>query len=128
LLTSGEHKGILDPFSDFDEWDREFIQGLLDNLHQQFITAVKEGRGDRLTGGDELFSGLFWTGQESVGLGLSDGIGSPGHVAREVIGAEEIVDYSQERDLFERFAERVGTAFASTLAQLGGAAATPMLR
>ncbi len=118
LLTAGEHKGILDPFSTFDEWDREFIQGLLDNLHQQFITAVKEGRGDRLSGGDELFSGLFWTGQESVGLGLSDGLGSASFVAREVIGAETLVDYSQQRDLFERLAERVGTAFAATLAGL----------
>ena len=122
LVTAGEHKGILDPFSDFDEWDREFIQGLLDNLHQQFITAVKEGRGDRLQGGDELFSGLFWTGKESIGLGLSDGLGSPGYVAREVIGTEEMVDYSQQRDLFERFAERIGTAFATTFAQLSGSA------
>jgi protease-4 len=127
LITAGEHKGILDPFSTFDEWDREFIQGLLDNLHQQFIGAVKQGRGERLKGGEELFSGLFWTGEESVGLGLSDGLGSPGYVAREVIGVEETVDYSQQRDLFERFAERIGTAFATTFAQLTGAA-TPVFR
>lgn len=120
LLTAGEHKGILDPFSGFDEWDREFIQGLLDNLHGQFIAAVKEGRGDRLEGGDELFSGLFWTGEESVGLGLSDGLGSPSYVAREVVGAETLVDYSQERDIFERVAERVGTSFATALAELVG--------
>lgn len=118
LLTAGEHKGILDPFSNFDEWDREFIQGLLDNLHQQFITAVKDGRGDRLSGGDELFSGLFWTGQESVPLGLSDGLGSASYVAREIIGAEKLVDYSQERDLFERLSERVGTAMANRLAEI----------
>ncbi len=120
LLTAGEHKGILDPFSEFDDWDRDFIQGLLDNLHQQFTTAVKEGRGDRLKGGDELFSGLFWTGQESVALGLSDGLGSASFVAREVVGAERLVDYSQKRDLFERFAERIGTAFAYRLAELTG--------
>lgn len=120
LLTAGEHKGILDPFSDFNDWDKDFIQGLLDNLHQQFITAVKEGRGDRLKGGDELFSGLFWTGQESVTLGLSDGLGSASFVAREVVGAERLVDYSQKRDLFERFAERIGTAFAHRLAELTG--------
>ncbi|MGB5733374.1 MAG: S49 family peptidase, partial [Thiohalocapsa sp.] len=73
LLTAGDHKGILDPFSPLSEWDKDYLQGLLDNLHEQFIAAVKEGRGDRLKGGDELFSGLFWTGEESVKLGLSDG-------------------------------------------------------
>lgn len=121
LLTAGEHKGILDPFSDFDDWDREFIQGLLDNLHQQFITAVKEGRGDRLQGGDELFSGLFWTGQESLELGLSDGLGSAASVAREIVGTEKVIDYSQQRDLLERFAERVGTTLANRLVELTGA-------
>ncbi|NEX16692.1 MAG: S49 family peptidase [Halochromatium sp.] len=127
LLTAGEHKGILDPFSNFDDWDRKFIQGLLDNLHAQFITAVKEGRGDRLKGGEELFSGLFWTGEESVGLGLSDGLGSPSSVAREIVGVETLVDYSQERDIWERVAERVGTSFASALAAISGAGA-PSLR
>ncbi|NBC48865.1 MAG: S49 family peptidase [Gammaproteobacteria bacterium] len=127
LITAGEHKGILDPFSQLEEQDREFLQGLLDNLHQQFINAVKEGRGDRLKGGEELFSGLFWTGEESVDLGLSDGLGSPGYVAREIIGVEEVVDYSQERDLLDRFAERLGAAFATTLAELTGSA-LPVLR
>jgi protease-4 len=127
LLTAGEHKGILDPFSNFDEWDRDFIQGLLDNLHAQFIAAVKEGRGDRLKGGDELFSGLFWTGEESVGLGLSDGVGSTSYVAREIVGAETLVDYSQERDIWERVAERVGTSLATTLAEISGVGA-PSLR
>jgi protease-4 len=120
LLTAGEHKGILDPFSPLSDWDREFLQGLLDQLHEQFITAVKEGRGDRLEGGDELFTGLFWTGEESVALGLSDGIGSTGYVAREIIGAEDTVKYTEKRDLLERFADRVGTAFASTLVELTG--------
>jgi len=127
LLTAGEHKGILDPFSNFDDWDRRFVQGLLDNLHAQFITAVKEGRGDRLKGGEELFSGLFWTGEESVGLGLSDGLGSPAYVAREIVGVETLVDYSQERDLWERVAERIGTSFASALVAISGAG-TPSLR
>jgi protease-4 len=127
LLTAGEHKGILDPFSSFDDWDRDFIQGLLDNLHDQFIAAVKEGRGDRLTGGEELFSGLFWTGEESVDLGLSDGLGSSSYVAREIVGAETLVDYSKKRDLLERVAERVGTSLATTLAELSGAG-TPSLR
>ncbi len=127
LLTAGEHKAILDPFTSFDEWDREFIQGLLDNLHAQFIAAVKEGRGDRLKGGDELFSGLFWTGEESVNLGLSDGLGSAAYVAREVVEAETLVDYSQERDIWERVAERIGTSVATALAEIIGVA-TPSLR
>jgi protease-4 len=127
LLTAGEHKGILDPFSPLGEWERDFLQGLLDNLHAQFINAVKEGRGDRLNGGDELFSGLFWSGEKSVELGLSDGLGSPGYVAREIIGAEEMVKYSQKRDLLERFADRVGSALASTLVELTGIGA-PSLR
>jgi protease-4 len=120
LLTAGEHKGMLDPFSPLSDWDKQFLQGLLDQLHQQFISAVKEGRGERLNGGDELFSGLFWTGEQSVELGLTDGLGSAGYVAREVIGAEDIVKYSEKRDLLERFADRVGTAFATTLVELTG--------
>ncbi|WP_462320062.1 S49 family peptidase [Halochromatium sp.] len=127
LITAGEHKGILDPFSSFDDWDRTFIQGLLDTLHGQFIAAVKEGRGDRLKGGDELFSGLFWTGAESVELGLSDGLGSPSYVAREIVGAETLIDYTQEREIWERVAERVGASFATALAELTSAG-TPSLR
>jgi len=120
LLTAGQHKGILDPFSPLSQWDKDYLQGLLDQLHQQFINAVKEGRGERLADDDQLFSGLFWTGEQSVALGLSDGIGSTGSVARDVIGADETVEYTQKRDLLERFADRVGTAFASTLVELTG--------
>jgi protease-4 len=126
LLTAGEYKGILDPFSPLGDWEREFLQGLLDNLHQQFIDAVKAGRGERLTGGDILFTGLFWTGEESIGLGLADAVGSTGHVAREVIGAEDIVKYSQKRDLLERLAEGVGAALARGLAELGTSGAATL--
>jgi protease-4 len=128
LLTAGEHKGILDPFSPLNEWDETFVQGLLDKLHQQFISAVKEGRGERLTGGDQVFSGLFWTGEESVELGLSDGIGSSGYVARELIGAEEVVEYSKRQDLFERLADRLGASFATTLARVAGIDPSALLR
>jgi len=128
LLTAGDHKGILDPFSPLDEWDKQFVQGLLDNLHQQFIAAVKEGRGDRLKGGDEIFSGLFWTGEESTALGLSDALGSSSYVAREVIGAEEIVKYSKKQDLLERFSDRLGAAIGNTLARFAGIDAAPTLR
>jgi len=128
LLTAGDHKGILDPFSPLTEFDREFLQGLLDDLHEQFIAAVKKGRGDRLKGGDELFSGLFWTGEQSVGLGLSDGIGSSSSVAREVIGADEIVKYSKKQDLFERLADRFGTSLGATLARVMGIDGSMALR
>jgi len=128
LLTAGAHKGILDPFSPLSEQDRTFLTGLLDNIHQQFIDAVKQGRGDRLKGGDELFSGLFWTGDESVGLGLSDGIGNSDYVAREVVGVDEIVEYSTKRDLLERLTDRFGTAIARGLVQMGALDRLPALR
>lgn len=127
LLTAGEHKGILDPFSPFPEAERRYIQGLLDGLHQQFIQVVKDGRGHRLKGGDELFSGLFWSGQESVSLGLADGLGSAGYVARELIGVEEILDFTHRRDLWENLAERFGEGFAETVARIMGVVWVPGL-
>lgn len=128
LLTAGEHKGILDPFSPLVEQDRDLVQVRLDQLHGQFIDAVRQGRGDRLRGGDELFSGLFWTGAESVDLGLSDHLGSSSSVARDVIGAETIVVYTERRDLLERLGERVGSALADTLGTLLGLTGAPTLR
>lgn len=115
LLTAGKNKGILDPFSPLPEEQREFIQGVLDDLHRQFIAAVKQGRGDRLKGGDELFSGLFWSGEQALALGLVDGLGSSSYVARELIKAETIVDYTKERDLFEGLAKRLGAGVAQGL-------------
>lgn len=125
LLTAGKNKGILDPFSPLSEDQRQFIQGVLDDLHRQFVAAVKAGRGDRLRGGNELFSGLFWSGDQAVGLGLVDGLGSASYVARELIGAETLVDYTQRRSVLEGLAERLGTtaasAFLSVFAQAGSA-------
>lgn len=121
LLTAGANKGILDPFSPLAEGQREFLQSVLDDLHSQFIAAVKEGRGERLTGGEEIFSGLFWSGQQALDLGLVDGLGSSSYVARELIKAETIVDYTKQRDLFERLAERLGARLAAGLSEgLGG--------
>jgi protease-4 len=128
LLTAGDHKGILDPFSPLDEQDRDFLQGLLNNIHAQFIDAVKAGRGDKLKGGDELFSGLFWTGQESVDLGLSDAVGTSSSVARDIVGVEEIVEYSSKRDLLERLTDRFGTALARGLVEIGAWQGLPALR
>ena len=123
LLTAGKNKGILDPFSPLPDGQREFIQSLLDELHGQFIEAVKQGRGDRLKGGEELFSGLFWSGEQALALGLVDGLGSAGYVARELIKAETIVEYTKERDLFAGLARRLGAGvaggFLEVMAALG---------
>ncbi|MFY9973659.1 MAG: S49 family peptidase [Chromatiaceae bacterium] len=121
LLTAGENKGILDPFSPLPDGQREFIQGLLDELHGQFIEAVKQGRGDRLKGGEELFSGLFWSGEQALALGLVDGLGSAGYVARELIKAETIVEYTKERDLFAGLARRLGAGAAGGFLEVMGA-------
>ncbi|MEA3277018.1 MAG: S49 family peptidase [Pseudomonadota bacterium] len=128
LLTAGKNKGILDPFSPLPEDQREFLQGILDQLHEQFIEVVKEGRGERLTGGEELFSGLFWSGEESLTLGLADELGSSSYVAREVIGAEKIVEFTEKKDLLEQFADRLGASFAESILRLTGAGGYPMAR
>ena len=119
LLTAGEHKGILDPFSPINEEEVEHLQSLLDQMHRQFIDTVKKGRGDRLKGDDDvLFSGLFWSGEESLELGLVDALGSSSYVARDVIGVEEIVDFTVHETYLDRFARRFGTALASALASI----------
>ncbi|MES9956968.1 MAG: signal peptide peptidase SppA [Sedimenticola sp.] len=127
LMTAGEHKGIMDPFSPVKEEEREHMQQLLDKIHQQFIEAVKTGRGERLKDDKRLFTGLFWTGEESIGLGLADGLGSSSYVARELIGAEDIVDFTPSEDLLERFAKRIGAGAASAFANILGAGAVPGL-
>lgn len=128
LLTAGQNKGILDPFSPLPEDQKTFLQGVLDQLHQQFIDVVREARGDRLKGGEEVFSGLFWSGEDSVALGLADGLGSSGYVARELIGAEEIVEFSTKKKLLERFADRLGASIADALLDMTGAGAYPVAR
>jgi protease-4 len=127
LLTAGENKGILDPFSPLPEEQREFLESMLEQIHQQFIGVVKESRGDRLKGGDALFSGLIWTGEESLKLGLADAVGSTGYVAREIIGAEKTVEFTAEKDLLERLVDRLGRAGARALLELSGSG-YPMLR
>lgn len=114
LFTAGKYKGILDPFSPLKDGEREFLQTLLDQMHSQFIDVVQTGRGDRLAANDELFTGLFWTGEESVSLGLVDGLGSADYVAREKIGVEDIVDFTKKDDVFSRLADRIGTRAVQT--------------
>ena len=127
LMTAGEHKAILDPFSPASEFDRTHVQAMLDKIHEQFINVVKEGRGERLNGDEALFSGLFWTGEEAVKLGLADGLGSSSYVAREIIKAEDIVEFTSKEDLVERFAKRFGAGVASTFARITGLGSEPQL-
>lgn len=115
LLTAGENKAFLDPFSPMQPQHRRFVQGLLAEIHQQFIDQVKTGRGPALKESKELFSGLIWTGETAKKLGLVDDFGSASYVAREVIGAETIVDFTTHQDWFERFADRMGAATAKAL-------------
>ncbi|GGH67323.1 peptidase [Comamonas phosphati] len=110
LLTAGENKGFLDPFSPMSEKQHKYAQQMLDQIHEQFIAVVKKGRGDRLHETPELFSGLFWTGQQAIALGLADKLGSVDYVAREVVKAEEVVDYTRRDNVAERLAKRFGAA------------------
>ncbi len=126
LLTSGENKGFLDPFSPQSEAHKQHAQAMLGQIHRQFIDTVKKGRGDRLKETPEMFSGLFWTGEQSVQLGLADSLGSLDQVAREVVQAEELVDYSNKKNLAERFAKRFGAAMGEGAVRALGA--VPSLR
>lgn len=128
LQTAGEHKAILDPFSPQTDFDTQYMQSMLKQLHEQFIQAVKDGRGDRLADDPEIFSGLFWTGKESVKLGLADGIASPGQVAREYIKEEKIVDFTPKEDLLEKLTARLGGSMAKSLAEMAGLASSPAPR
>ncbi len=130
LMTAGEHKGIMDPFSPVKDGERAHVQHTLDQLHAQFIEKVKEGRGERLKFDEhpEVFSGLFWSGEEAKKIGLIDDFGSSSYVAREIIGVENIVDFTQKQDVWERFAERLGAGAAETMARLTGFADGYQLR
>lgn len=110
LLTAGSNKGMLDPFSPQDEAQRAYIQAMLNEIHTQFITVVKQGRGERLRETPDTFSGLIWSGQQAVNLGLADGLGSLDYVAREIVKAEDIVDYTQRENLGLRLAKRFGAS------------------
>jgi len=110
LMIAGENKGFLDPFSPQTETQRAFAQAMLNQIHQQFITVVREGRGDRLKETPETFSGLFWSGQQAVEMGLADQLGSLDFVAREVVKAEEVIDYTRRDNVAERLAKRFGVA------------------
>lgn len=125
VMTAGENKALLDPFMPVDESQQKHVQKMLDTIHVQFINAVKAGRGERLDAEahPEVFSGLFWTGEEALALGLIDGLKSPGQVAREVIGYEEMEDFTARRhpldEFFRNFGMSVGTGIAESLGMSG---------
>lgn len=108
LITAGDQKGLMDPFSPLRPEQRALVQAMIDQVHQQFIAVVREGRGDRLKDDPQLFSGLVWNGEQAVELGLADRLGSLEFVAREVVQAEEIVDYTLHPNVAERLARRFG--------------------
>ena len=110
LMTAGENKGFLDPFSPQTAPQRVHAQAMLDQIHQQFIDVVKKGRGDRLKDSPGLFSGLFWSGQQAVDLGLADSLGSVDGVARDVVKAPDVIDYTQRENVAERLVKRFGVA------------------
>lgn len=110
LLTAGENKGFLDPFSPMNDAQRAYAQNMLNTIHQQFIGVVKKGRGERLKETPETFSGLFWSGEQAVQMGLADQLGSLDYVARDVVKAEDIVDYTRRENVAERLAKRFGAA------------------
>lgn len=115
LLTAGENKAMLDPFSPVNPKHQAYAQSMLDEIHEQFKTVVREGRGDRLKETAETFSGLFWSGEQSIKIGLADALGSADYVAREVIKQEEIVDFTYQETVVDRFAKRLGASLGEKL-------------
>src|SRR5215210_7223764 len=124
LLAAGKNKGFLDPFSPIREDQQKYAETMLGEIHQQFITVVRQGRGKRLKETPDLFSGLLWVGTRSVELGLADGLGSVDYVARELIKAEDIVDFTPRENIAERVARRFGAAMAEAVVRI--ATVSPM--
>lgn len=125
IMTAGAHKALLDPFAPVDPVAKKHLESVLAEIHRQFIDAVKRGRGDRLKETPELFSGLIWTGEEGIRLGLADALGSTRQVAEEVIGAKKLVNFTPEENLLERFSRRLGTTLAAAVAGSAGQDAAP---
>jgi protease-4 len=118
--TSGEHKSFLDPFAPAKPDETAFWQQVLDQTHQQFIKRVRDGRGNRLKETPDMFTGLIWNGQQALALGLIDGMGSPGQVARDVVGAEDIVDYTPKKNPFDALAGKLGASAGAAFAEKMG--------
>jgi protease-4 len=124
LITAGREKGFLDPFSPLIPQQKEYAEGMLSEIHGQFIEVVKQGRGKRLKDNPDLYTGLVWTGQRSIELGLADELGNVDYVAREIIKADEVVDFSSHETFIERFARRLGAGASEALLRFYGASVT----
>jgi len=120
LLTAGEHKGFLDPFSPVNQDEVVHTKEMLADIHQQFIDVVKNGRGDKLADDEKLFSGYIWSGEKSLELGLIDALGSSSYVAREIIGEKELIDYTIRPTFADRFAERLGASMGAGVVKVLG--------
>jgi protease-4 len=118
LLTAGAHKAMLDPFSPPKQDETQYMQSLLNEVHQQFIKAVKDGRGDRLKESPDMFSGLVWTGESGVKLGIADAFANDDQVAKDMIGAEKLVEFTRQEPLLDRIAGKLGASFGQTFASL----------
>ena len=119
LMTAGENKGFMDPFSARNPKHEAFTKSLLDDIHQQFIDVVRAGRGKRLKETPEMFSGLFWTGDKAIEMGLADAFGSVDSVARDVIKVENIVDFTARENIADRLAKKLGAGVASAFTGFG---------
>ncbi len=120
LMTAGENKAMMDPFRPQDARHKAFTQAMLDDIHQQFIAAVKAGRGERLSRSSEIFSGLFWTGSRAIKLGLADELGTVDSVARDVLKAEDVVDYTVREGLSDRVLKKFGAAVGESVVRAMG--------
>jgi protease-4 len=118
LMTAGENKAMLDPFSPVNPRHQELAQAMLDEIHEQFKTVVRQGRGARLKETPDTFSGLFWSGEQSIKIGLADAVGSADYVAREIIKQEEIVDFTYQDDLASRIAKRIGASVSTVVGEV----------
>lgn len=119
LMTAGDNKAFLDPFSPLNPAHKKHMQGLLNNVHEQFITAVKKGRGERIKDDSSIYSGLIWSGEQALALGLVDGLASTSHVARDVVGEAKLVDYTMRPNYLDRFAEKIGASMTKVLFTAG---------
>jgi protease-4 len=115
LMTAGENKAMLDPFSPLNAKHQALAQAMLNEIHEQFKAVVRQGRGNRLKETPEVFSGLFWSGEQGIKLGLADALGSADYVAREVIKQEDIVDYTYQETVVDRFAKKLGASMAKSI-------------
>lgn len=128
LLTAGENKGFLDPFSPISEAQKGYAKEMLGQIHQQFIDVVRKGRGARLKETPETFSGLFWTGSKAVDMGLADGFGTVESVSRDVLKAEDLVDYTKSEGLPERVLKKFGVAVGAGVVESLMSSQKPVLR